>query len=358
MNTVIFVGTKKGGFVFTSDAERREWQVSGPHFPGWVVQHLIRDTRTGNLYAALDHMVYGCNIHRSTDNGATWHIAKNDGYAVSESLGNAKRIWSIAAGHPDTPEVLWAGGDPGALWKSADSGETWQPVTSFNEHATRDQWMPGAGGMMVHSICPDPSNPNSIVIGMSVGGVYRSDDAGETWRPTNTGIRADFQPVHYPEVGQCIHHMERSPVDSTLFYQQNHDGVYRSEDDGVTWIDCTEGLPSRFGFPLAVHHHKRGTIFTIPQVSPDYRFVPEGKLRVYRSRSGGDSWQTLTNGLPQDNAYLSVYRLAMAADAHETAGVYFGTTGGTLYYTRDEGDSWEVLSSTLPPIYSVTTAIY
>lgn len=353
MKTIVYVGTRKGCFVFESE-DRKEWRKTAMHFPGWVVQHMIRDSRDGRLYAALDSMIYGTNIHWSDDDGETWHIAESE-YRVNTET-TVTRLWTVHAGHQDRPGVVWAGADPGALLKSEDYGKNWAPVLGFNEHPTREKWHPGAGGMMVHSFAQDPRDPDHITIGMSAGGVFQTYDGGKSWEPSNTGILADFQPEKYPEVGQCVHHMEISPADPNVLYQQNHCGVYRSEDSGKSWINCTEGLPSYFGFPMAVHHHKVGTIFTVPQTNEEFRYVPEGKFRVFRSRNGGDEWEPLTNGLPQENAFLSVYRLAMACDAHEQAGVYVGTTGGTAYFSNNEGDSWSVLSDTLPPIYSVTTA--
>ena len=353
MKVHVLVGSHKGAFIFTSDERRREWQQSDLLFPGYAVHHLIADPRSGNLYGALDHLVYGPHLQRSEDFGRNWQVI-DPPQEIAPDGPTYKRIWHVKPGHADSPGTIWAGADPGALYRSDDHGDTWQPVLSVNQHGTRDKWFPGAGGMMVHSIVHDHSNPNRIYIGVSAAGCFRSDDGGETWQPKNRNVLADFLPEgsQYPEVGQCVHHLVQSS-EPNLLYQQNHCGVYRSEDNGDTWIDCNDQLPARFGFVIDVLPHKPKTIFTIPQISPEYRYVPEGKLRVYRSQDGGDTFEPMANGLPQDKAYLTVKRQAMAVDSCATGGVYFGTSNGHVYYSRDEGDSWEILNATLPPVYSV-----
>lgn len=347
MKVHLLVGTRKGAFIFSSDEARQSWSVSDLLFAGWKVQHLVAGN--GHLYAVVDHDVWGSHVHRSADFGQTW-TPIDPPQTLYPGGPNVKRWWHLAIGN--RPNELWIGGDPGALFRSSDNGDTWEPVLSLNQHATRKRWFEGAGGMMVHSIMPDPFNLGRTFLGISVAGVFRSDDDGANWIPKNKEVLADFLPVHYPEVGQCCHHLITTTVPD-LIYQQNHCGVYRSEDAGETWIDCCDGLPARFGFPIDVLPHKPQTIFVVPQVSPDYRYVPEGKFRVYRSCNGGDSWEALTNGLPQEQAYLTVHRQAMAVDHFASGGVYVGTAGGHLYFSRDEGDHWDALHMTLPPIYAL-----
>lgn len=353
----VFAGTRKGLFIFTSDRDRREWSVAGPQFPGWAVHDVTYDPRVGRLLAALDHAVYGANIHCSSDLGASWEMTDGPHFP-EDGETRVARVWCVQPGHADRPGEVWAGVDPGGLFKSEDGGRTWREVPGINRHPTREAWGPGAGGLMVHTIAPDPTNADRLFVAISAAGVFRSDDGGETWTPKNTGVRADFLPEKYPEVGQCCHHLVISPEDPNVLFQQNHCGVYRSLDGGDTWEDIgADRLPATFGFPIAIHPRAGRTIYVTPQVSDEFRYTPDGKLRVYRSRDGGDTWEALTNGLPQEDAYLALYREAMHTDSLDPAGVYFGTTTGTAFYSRDEGDTWEVLSDTLPPVYSISTAV-
>jgi len=353
----VFIGTRKGAFIFKSDRARRVWKLRGPHFAGWGVQHILRDPRSGMLYAALHHDVYGPNIHRSPDMGKTWEMA--DGPRFAEGSGKkVGRIWHVQPGHLSQPGVVWAGADPGALFKSEDGGQSWAEVAGINDHPTRENWFPGAGGMMVHTIIPHPTNPERMFVAISAAGVFRSDDGGTTWQPKNQGVRADFLPDKYPEVGQCCHHLVISPEDPDVLFQQNHCGVYRTEDAGDTWTDIGTGrLPATFGFPMAIHPRKGRTVYVVPEVSDEYRYTPEGKFRVYRTRNGGERWQALGKGLPQRDAYLNVLREAMAADACEPGGLYVGTSTGQVFYSRDEGDNWQTLAETLPPVYAISTAV-
>lgn len=355
MQIHLLVGTKKGAFIFSSDEARENWQSSELMFPSWSVHHLVGDPRNGNLYAAIDHMVYGSHVHRSADFGKTWQLCDPPAPQTPDEK-TLKRIWHIHPGHADTPNVVWAGGDPGVLYKSKDGGESWQPVLGINQHPTRNQWQPGAGGMMVHCICHDPTNAQRVFVGISVAGVFRSDDGGETWIPKNKGVRADFLPEPYPEVGHCCHHLVMSGNPQRL-YQQNHCGVYRSDDAGERWVDIGDGLPATFGFPAATLRNNPDTFFVMPQVSDEFRYTPEGKFRVYRTHDAGNSWQAPESGLPQENAFLTVHREAMTTDTFAQGGVYVGTTTGQLYYSRNEGRDWHTLHATLPPVYSVATFI-
>lgn len=353
---LVMVGTRKGAFIFESDAAREKWHMSGPHFPGWQIMHMKHDPRTGLLYTALDHDVYGSNVHRSVDGGRTWEMITAPQFA-EEDERTVARVWHIQPGHANRPELLWAGADPGALFKSRDGGQSWQGVPGLNDHATRREWQPGAGGMMVHTIVQDPADELRMFIAISAAGVFRSEDGGQSWQPKNAGVRADFLPDPYPEVGQCCHHLVMSPEDSNVLYQQNHCGVYRTVDGGDSWDDIGTGrLPSTFGFPMAIHPRDGNTVYVVPQKSDEFRYTPEGRFRVYRSRNSGESWEALSNGLPQVSAYLGVFREGLATDRFDPAGMYVGTGTGQLFFSRDEGDNWNTLADTLPPIYSVGTA--
>ncbi len=354
---LVLVGTRKGAFIFESDRARKTWKPSGPHFAGWGVHHLSLDQREGaprRLFAALYHDVYGANVQYSDDLGQAWQVA--DGPAFPKESGlNVKRIWRVEPGHAARPNEVWAGADPGALFKSEDGGRTWRPVEALNNHPTRaDHWFPGAGGLMVHSILPHPTDPDRLFVAISAAGVFRTDDGGQTWQPKNRNTHACFMPEgkQWPEVGQCCHHLVMSRTNPDWLFQQNHCGVYRSENAGDDWTALHDGLPAKFGFPIDVLGEQ--TVFVVPEISDEYRYTPEGRLSVYRSRDGGRRWQRLGRGLPQSGAYLNVLREAMATDTCEPGGVYFGTSTGQLYYSRDEGDAWHTLADTLPPIYSVT----
>lgn len=354
---LVLVGTRKGAFIFESDEKRQAWQTHGPHFPGWTLQHMKYDGRTGLLYAALDHAVYGSNIHLSADLGKNWEMLDGPHFPGGDER-TVRRMWHVQPGHDSQPDVLWAGADPGALFRSQDSGRSWTGVSGINDHPTRDNWQPGAGGLMVHTIVQHPDDANRLFVAISAAGVFRSDDGGRSWQPKNKGVRADFLPEKYPEVGQCCHHLVMSRQNPDVLYQQNHCGVYRSLDAGDNWEDIGSGrLPATFGFPMAIHPRDGKTIYVVPQKSDEYRYTPEGKFRVFRSRTGGDDWEGLSSGLPQDSAYLNVFREGLATDNCEPAGVYVGTGTGQLFCSRDEGDSWELLSGTLPPVYSVGTAV-
>ncbi|MFQ5777288.1 MAG: exo-alpha-sialidase [Terriglobia bacterium] len=353
----LLVGTRKGGFLFRSDRRRRTWRIEGPIFAGWEVNHLTRDPRTGRLWAAINTTWWGNDLQVSDNYGKKWRKASNGlGFAPDRGL-KLNRVWQLVPDRASRPETLWCGVDPGALFRTDDSGRNWYEVNGLNRHPTREKWAPGGGGMMVHAVIPDPARPKRIYVGISVAGCFRSDDDGESWRPLNKGVLADFLPDHFPEVGQCVHRMVMSPADPDRLFQQNHCGVYRSRDAAETWEDVSRGLPSRFGFPMAAHPREPETLYVVPEYSPERRYVCEGRLGVFRSRNGGRTWQRLTRGLPQKNVYTAVLRHAATTDACDEAGVYVGTTGGEIFYSRNQGDSWELLHAHLPPVLSLEAAL-
>ena len=348
----VWVGTRKGAFVFRS-RDRKRWDAEGPFFTGLEVNHVLQDPREPScVYATTGSAWFGPHLQASYDSGKTWQLAE-EGISVS-SLPDAtlKRLWNIAPGAEDEPGTLYLGGDPGVLFRSRNRGKEWEIVEGMTHHSSRGQWSEGAGGMMIHSI--ECLGAGRMIVGISAAGAFRTSDGGASWEPFNGGVRADFNPTPFPEIGQCVHKLRAHPRDREALYQQNHCGVYRSRFEASEWTDICESLPTRFGFALAVPAAEPHTLFTIPIDSSEQRFVPEGKLRVARSRDGGGNWELLTNGLPQSNAYVLVLREAMDADDRDPAGIYFGTSGGSLFHTRDAGDSWSVLAEHLPPIYSVS----
>ena len=348
----LWVGTRKGAFVFRS-SDREHWESEGPFFAGTEVHHVMEDPREpGNVYAATSSAWFGPHLHASRDGGRTWLLAE-DGISLEHVPDlSLKRLWHIAPGADDEPGTLYLGGDPAVLFRSRDRGGRWELVEGLTRHPTRPEWSEGAGGMMVHSI--ESLGGGRIIVGISAAGAFRTSDEGATWEPFNGGVLADFHPQQFPEVGQCVHKLRAHPLQKEALYQQNHCGVYRAAFGDSTWIDICDGLPSRFGFAMAVPAAEPRSLFTVPVASPGERYAPEGRLRVARSRDAGSTWELLEQGLPQENAYALVLREAMTADDRDPAGVYFGTSGGSLFYTRDAGDRWHELSAHLPPVYSVT----
>jgi len=375
---MVFVGTRKGGFIFTSDRKRKEWKRSGPHFKGWNVMHMNLDARDRRLHAAASHVVYGPTTHYSDDFGKTWTQAGQSpalpqpsdsgrplgtpDEAADPELATGKpekviKVWNITPGRADEPNVLYAGIEPAALFKSADRGETWSLNQGLYHHPHRPTWFPGNGGLCLHTIVLDPADAGRMYVGISTGGCYRTDDGGQTWTPRNKNVRADFLPDKFPEYGQCLHKMAMHPARPGVLYQQNHCGVYRSDDAGDAWIDIGEGrLPSRFGFPIAVHPHEPETVYVVLEESDDYRVSVDGKFSVWRSKNGGESWKRLSGGLP-DQAHLVVLREALGTDTLDEAGVYIGTSTGQIFFTRDAGESWDLLADFLPPVLSVEAVV-
>lgn len=353
---LLVVGTKKGLFLLASP-DRTRWELTGPFQTGREINHAIYDVRTGTIFATVNDAWFGCEISRSTDFGKSWQIARQNPAFAADSHYQLERIWHIEPGRLREPKVLYAGVAPAALFQSRDGGETWSEVASLTNHPSRSRWQPGAGGLCLHSIAVDPAKQNRMFVGISAVGVFRTDDGGETWQPANKGTRAEFLPEKFPEFGQCVHKLLLAGDNGLLLFQQNHCGVYRSRNAGADWTEITAGLPSDFGFPLAIHPHQPETLYVIPLQGAEFRCPPGGKLCVYRSGNGGESWEPLDKGLPQRDAYVGVYRESMATDSLDPAGVYFGTNTGKLFGSNDQGDSWRVIADNLPPIYSVSAAV-
>lgn len=351
----LLVGTKKGLFVFASD-DRKQWTLDGPFQPGREINHALYDARSGQVYATANDAWFGCDLVSSPDFGKTWTSATTPPQFPTESGQKLERLWHIEPGRKSEPDVLYVGVAPAALFRSEDRGATWREIESVSKHPTREKWFPGAGGLCLHSIVIDPQHENRMFIGISAAGVFRSDDDAKTWNPANRGTRAEFLPDKYPEFGQCVHKLLTSPANPGALFQQNHCGVYRSEDSGQSWKEITSGLPSDFGFPLAVHPSRKNTIFVLPLKGAEFRCPPEGKLRVFRSRDGGDHWEAFGLGLPDHDAFTGVYREGMGMDQATQPGLYFGTNTGKVFGSIDEGETWSLVADNLPPVYSVSAA--
>jgi photosystem II stability/assembly factor-like uncharacterized protein len=359
---LLLVGTMKGAFLLRSDKARKKWEVGGPYFPGRAIYALAFDDRQGRnrLWAAVNSSYWGSYLSSSDDFGQSWSEPETYNVKFPEGVEDAvKQIWQIAPGHSDEPNTLYCGVEPAALFKSDDAGNTWSLVRGLYDHPHRSQWMPGGGGLCLHTILPDPSNRKRLFVAISTGGVYRTDDGGTTWQPRNVGVRAQFLPPEqrYPEFGQCVHKIDSHPANPNRLFLQNHWGLYRSDDGGDSWNDIANGVPSDFGFALTVDPKQPDTAYIIPLESDEFRCTPEAKLRVYRTRSAGESWEPLTNGLPQENAFETVLRDGMSTDNLEPTGIYFGTRNGKLFGSRDSGQSWATIEEGLPPVVCVKTAV-
>ncbi|HKJ26986.1 MAG TPA: hypothetical protein VJ965_05085, partial [Anaerolineales bacterium] len=360
----VLVGTKKGGFILTSDEERKQWDVQGPLFAGWEVYHMqASPANPDRLYAAPSTGWFGQVIQRSDDGGKTWEPVGNefvyDGetgthqwYDGTQHPWDFTRVWVLEPS-PSDPDTLFAGVEDAALFKSTDGGTTWQELPALRE-AKGHLWQPGAGGMCLHKIVLDPGNPDRIFTAISAAGAFRSDDGGQSWKPVTNGLKSEWElPDATAEVGHCVHNIALHPSRPDVLYMQKHWDVMRSDDAGDNWYEVSGNLPSDFGFPIAVHAHEPETIYVIPIKSDSEHYPPEGKLRVYRSRTGGNEWEALTNGLPQENCFHNILRTAMAVDTLDSCGIYFGTTGGQVYASADSGDHWMPIVSDLPKVLSV-----
>lgn len=360
----LLVGTRKGAFILTSDSRRKDWQVSGPHFAGWEIYHINGSPADPNrLYASQSSGWFGQVIQRSDDGGQTWNPVDNqfayDGdpgthqwFDGSQHPWEFKRVWNLQPSLTD-PDTVYAGVEDAALFRSTDGGQSWQELPGLRD-AKGHLWQPGAGGMCLHTILIDPINPRRMFVAISAAGAFRTEDGGETWLPINKGLVSGFElPDPEAEIGHCVHNLAMHPSRPGVLFMQKHWDVMRSDDAGDLWREVSGNLPSDFGFPIAVHAHEPETIYVVPIKSDSEHYPPEGKLRVYRSRNGGNKWEALTKGLPQENCYVNVLRNALTVDTLDSCGIYFGTTGGQVYASADSGDSWQAVVHDLPAVLSV-----
>jgi photosystem II stability/assembly factor-like uncharacterized protein len=360
----VLVGTKKGAFVLSSDGKRERWDVAGPHFGGWEIYHMKGSPVDPNrLYASQTSGWFGQVIERSDDAGKTWAPVGNK-FAYEGEVGTHqwydgtphpwefKRVWHLEPSLTDA-ETVYAGVEDAALFRSIDGGTTWQELRGLRGHGTGSRWQPGAGGMCLHTVLLDPGNPARIFVAISAAGAFRSDDTGESWQPITRGLKSDFMPDPTAEIGHCVHRIAMHRSRPNVLFMQKHWDVMRSDDAGDNWHEVSGNLPTDFGFAIDVHAHEPETIYVVPITSDSLHYPPEGKLRVYRSRTGGQEWEALTNGLPQSDCYVNVLRDAMAVDSLDSCGVYFGTTGGQVYASADAGDTWAPIVRNLPAVLSV-----
>jgi len=360
----LLVGTKKGAFVLTADGERKRWKVSGPHFAGWEIYHLKGSPVDPNrIYASQTSGWFGQKIQRSDDGGKTWEPVGDkfvyDGtpgthkwYDGTQHPWEFKRVWHLEPSLTER-DTVYAGAEDAALFRSVDGAQNWEELPGLRS-AKGHLWQPGAGGMCLHTILQDPSTPGRMFVAISAAGTFRTDDAGKTWRPVNRGLKSPFElPDPDAEVGHCVHCIALHPSRPGTLFMQKHWDVMRSDDSGEAWNEVSGNLPTDFGFPIAVHAHEPETIYVVPIKSDSEHFPPDGKLGVYRSRTGGNEWEALRKGLPQKDCYVNVLRDAMAVDSLEPSGVYFGTSGGQVYASANAGDTWKAIVRDLPGVLSV-----
>jgi photosystem II stability/assembly factor-like uncharacterized protein len=391
----VAVGTRKGAFILTSDGRRKAWSVAGPYFAGWEVYHVKGSSvDPDRLYASQTSSWFGQVIQRSNDGGRTWEQpgsapgtaspgssgepgpdhampqGESNKFAYDTSPGSGRPLtthqWYDGTQHPwefarvwhvepslNDPDVVYAGVEDAALFRSSDGGVSWHELAGLRGHDSGPAWQPGAGGMCLHTILLDPAEPERIFVAISAAGAFRTDDAGRSWRPINRGLVSEFIPDPTAEVGHCVHCLAMHPSRPNVLYMQKHWDIMRSDDAGESWREVSGNLPSDFGFPIGVHAHEPETIYVVPIKSDSEHYPPDGKLRVYRSRTGGNEWEALTQGLPQRDCYVNVLRDAMAVDALDPCGIYFGTTGGQVYASADSGDHWTPIVRDLPGVLSV-----
>ncbi len=385
----VLVGTRKGAFILSSDAKRKKWSVDGPHFAGWEVYHVNGSPVDPNrIYASQTSSWFGQIIQRSDDGGRTWQQPASTGepattpdgmpkgesnkfvYDTSEETGKPltthqwydgtqhpwefARVWHLEPSFSD-PDTVYAGVEDAALFRTTNGGKSWHELAGLRGHESGPNWMPGAGGMCLHTIVLDPANDKRIYCAISAAGTFRTDDGGLTWKPINQGLHSEYIPDPTAEVGHCVHRIAVHPGNPNVLFMQKHWDVMRSDDGGDSWREVSGNLPSDFGFPIAVHAHEPETIYVVPILSDSLHYPPDGKLRVYRSRTGGEDWEALTKGLPQEHCYVNVLRDAMAVDTLDECGIYFGTTGGQVYASPDGGDNWQPIVRDLPAVLSVET---
>ena len=360
----VLVGTKKGAFILTSDEARKEWKVAGPHFAGWEIYHVKGSpVNPQRIYASQSSGWFGQVMQRSDDGGETWEPVGNafayDGvpgthqwYDGTAHPWEFKRVWHLEPSLTDA-ETVYAGVEDAALFKSTDGGATWAEMSGLRKHGSGPAWQPGAGGMCLHTIIQDPKNAKRMWIAISAAGAFRTDDGGESWTPINKGLISNFMPKPNAEVGHCVHHIAMHPAKPDVLFMQKHWDVMRTENGGDLWTEVSGDLPTDFGFVIDVHAHEPETIYVVPIKSDSEHFVMDGKLRVYRSKTGGNTWEALTKGLPQENCFVNVLRDAMSVDSLPECGIYFGTSGGQVYASADGGDSWKAIVRDLPQVLSV-----
>ena len=385
----LLVGTRKGAFILTSDGKRENWQVSGPHFAGWEIYHAKGSPADPNrLYLSQTSGWFGQIIQRSNDGGKTWFqpgtppgesttdpsgmpkgesnkfvydsaaapLTTHQWYDGTQHPWEFKRVWHLEPSLRD-PDAVLAGVEDAALFRSADGGKSWRELSGLRGHGTGPKWQPGAGGMCLHTVIEDPKNPNRIYIAISAAGAFRTDDGGRTWKPINRGLKSQYIPDPEAEIGHCVHHVALHRSKPDVLFMQKHWDVMRSDNAGDQWREVSGNLPTDFGFVIDVHSHEPETIYVIPIKSDGEHYVPDGKLRVFRSRSGGNEWEPLSKGLPQSNCYVNILRDAMSVDTLDSCGIYFGTTGGQVYASRDAGDSWTAIVHDLPSVLSVEAQV-
>jgi photosystem II stability/assembly factor-like uncharacterized protein len=360
----VMVGTRKGAFVLTSDGRRRQWDVSGPLFAGWEIYHLKGSPADPDrMYASQSTSWFGQVVQRSDDGGQSWEPVGNE-FRYQGEAGTHQwydgtprpweftRVWHLEPSLTD-PDLVFAGVEDAALFRTADGGASWQEMPGLRQHGSGPAWQPGAGGMCLHTILLDPHHPARLLVAISAAGVFRSDDDGATWRATNHGLISAGIPDPDAEVGHCVHRLAMHPSRPDVLFMQKHWDVMRSDDAGESWYEISGDLPTDFGFAIDVHAHEPDTVYVVPIKSDTEHYPPDGQLRVFRSRTGGNEWEPLTKGLPQANCYVNVLRDAMATDTVDPCGIYFGTTGGQVYASSDGGDSWEPIVRDLPSVLSV-----
>ena len=360
----VLVGTRKGAFVLTSDGKREHWDISGPLFAGWEIYHLKGSPADPNrLYASQSTGWHGQVVQRSDDGGKTWAPVGNkfvyDGvpgthqwYDGTPHPWEFKRVWHLEPSFND-PDMVYAGVEDAALFRTVDGGNTWQELPGLRGHGSGPHWQPGAGGMCLHTVILDPGNSQRMFIAISAAGAFRTDDGGTTWKPINHGLKSPFLPDPGAEVGHCVHHVAMHQSRPAVLFMQKHWDVMRTDDAGESWHEVSGNLPTDFGFVIDVHAHEPDTVYVVPIKSDSEHFPPDGKLRVYRSRAGGNEWEELSQGLPEKDCYVNVLRDAMAVDSLDQCGIYFGTTGGQVYASRDAGDTWAPIVRDLPAVLSV-----
>jgi hypothetical protein len=359
----VLVGTRKGAFVLTSDGKRKHWDISEPHFGGWEMYHLKGSpVDTDRIYASQTSGWFGQVVQRSDDGGKSWEPVGNQfqyegdpgthlWYDGTPRPWAFTRVWHLEPSLTD-PDTVYAGVEDAGLFRSDDGGQSWQELPGLREQQG-SAWQPGAGGMCLHTILLHPTDPGRIHVAISAAGVFRTDDGGKAWKPVNRGLQSEGIPDQDAEVGHCVHNVARHPSRPDVLFMQKHWDVMRSDDAGESWHEVSGNLPSDFGFPIGVHAHEPDTVYVVPIKSDSEHYPPEGKLRVYRSRTGGNEWEPLTKGLPQSDCYVNVLRDAMAVDSLDECGVYFGTSGGQVYASADAGSSWEPIVRDLPAVLSV-----